>query len=136
MAKRKTSIALTPREIERFKEAADARKLSLSEFMSKSAANVLDATDGTQALKEFAADLRADLSKVMARLTETDALQAQERARFLDEQRNVLGNFLQDLKEAQRQAVKEAFLFGQTKPTKPTPQDLGLRPSPPLKGNS
>lgn len=112
MAKRKTSIALTSREVERFREAADSRGLSLSEFMSQSAANALDTADATVALKDFASNLRADITRLMDRLLESDALQAQERSQFLEEQRNVLGNFLVDLKASQRDAVQQAFNFG------------------------
>lgn len=112
MAKRKTSIALTSREVERFREAADSRGLSLSEFMSQSAANALDTADATVALKDFASNLRADITRLMDRLLESDALQAQERSQFLEEQRNVLGNFLVELKASQRDAVQQAFNFG------------------------
>ncbi|GAB3513031.1 hypothetical protein [Pseudoxanthomonas daejeonensis] len=132
MAKRKTSIALTPREVERFREAADVRGLSLSEFMSQSTANALDTADATVVLKSFAADLRADITRLMERLLESDVLQAQERSRFLDEQRNVLGNFLEGLKASQREAVKDAFQFGQKHPTTPKPsdQELGIHRPP------
>lgn len=125
MTTRKTSIALTQREIERFQQAADARGLSFSKFMSQAAASVLDTADARAALKEFAADHRADLSRLLERLLEADALQAQERARFLEEQRLVHGNFLADLKASQREAVKEAFLYGQTKPRTAAPADHG-----------
>ena len=128
MAKRKTSIALTSREVERFREAADSRGLSLSEFMSQSAANALDTADATVALKDFASNLRADITRLMDRLLESEALQAQERSQFLEEQRNVLGNFLVDLKASQRDAVQQAFNFGVKKanertitPTTPDP---------------
>ena len=136
MAKRKTSIALTSREVERFREAADKRGLSLSEFMSQSAANALDTADATVALKDFASNLRADITRLMDRLLESDALQAQERSQFLEEQRNVLGNFLVDLKASQRDAVQQAFNFGVKKaneraitPTTPDPQ-LHYPPTP------
>ena len=135
MTTRKTSIALTQREIERFQQAADARGLSFSKFMSQSAASVLDTADARAALKEFAADHRADLSRVLERLLEADALQAQERARFLEEQRLVHGNFLADLNASQREAVKEAFLYGQTKPRTAAPADHGHHSVPQLKGN-
>lgn len=134
MTTRKTSIALTQREIERFQQAADARGLSFSKFMSQCAASVLDTADAVVSLKEFAADHRADLSRVLDRLLEADALQAQERARFLDEQRLVLGNFLSDLKASQREAVKEAFLYGQTKPRTAASADNGHHTPPQMKG--
>lgn len=135
MTKRKTSIALTAREIERFQQAADARGLSFSKFMAQSAVNALETNDVTVSLKEFAADLRADTSRVLDRILESDALHAQERARFLDELRQVFGNFLADLKESQREAVKEAFLFGQKNPTAilprmPTDHELGIHRPP------
>lgn len=136
MAKRKTSIALTSREVERFREAADSRGLSLSEFMSQSAANALDTADATVALKDFASNLRADITRLMDRLLESDALQAQERSQFLEEQRNVLGNFLVDLKASQREAVQQAFNYGVKKaneraitPTTPDPH-LHYPPTP------
>jgi len=135
MTKRKTSIALSPREIERFQQAADDRGLSFSKFMAQSATNILDSSDATKDMRAFAADLRADLSKVLERLLESDALQAQERTRFLDEQRQVLSNFLADLKESQREAIKEAFMFGQKNPAAPQPRvptdhDLGIHRPP------
>lgn len=135
MTKRKTSIALTAREIERFQQAADARGLSFSKFMAQSAVNALETNDATVSLKEFAADLRADTSRVLDRILESDALHAQERARFLDEQRQVLGNFLADLKASQREAIKEAFVFGQKNPAAqqprvPTDHDLGIHRPP------
>ena len=139
MAKRKTSIALTPREVERFREAADVRGLSLSEFMSQSAANALDTADATVALKDFASNLRADISGLMDRLLESDALQAQERSQFLEEQRNVLGNFLVDLKASQRDAVQQAFNFGVKKANEraisPTTSDPQLHDPPTPRGS-
>lgn len=143
MAKQKTSIALTPRELERFREAADTRGLSLSEFMSQSATNALDTADAVVALRDLAADVRADLSRLMDRLLESDALQAQERMRFLDEQRNVLGSFLGDLKESQREAVKQAFNLGmkkgleqQSMPRVPSDAELGIHRPPTPRGSS
>jgi len=135
MTKRKTSIALTAREIERFQQAADARGMSFSKFMAQSAANAMETGDAMVSLKAFAADLRADTSRVLDRILESDALHAQERARFLDELRQVFGNFLADLKESQREAVKEAFLFGQKNPTviqprMPTDHELGIHRPP------
>ena len=140
MAKSKTSIALTSRHLERFKAAASVRGVSLSEFLAQAAEQTLDTADATGTMKQFSTDLRADLSKVMTRLIESDALQAQERNRFLEEQKQVFSHFLDELLSRQVDAVKQAVRVGQgkpigTSPVLPTFQDLGLHPSPPLKGS-
>ncbi|MCV2216142.1 hypothetical protein [Thauera sp. Sel9] len=129
------SIWMNEQELARYQALADARGVSISQLFKQSTDQALASTDATQDMRAFAADLRADLSRVLERLLEADALQAQERARFLDEQRHVLGNFLSDLKASQREAVKEAFLYGQTKPRTAAPADHGHHSVPQLKGN-
>ena len=126
------SVWLNTKEHERYQAMADARGISLSTLFKQSMEKATSTTDTAQSLKAFAADQRADVSRVLDRLLESDALHAQERSRFLDEQRSVLGNFLDGLKASQREAVKDAFQFGQKHPTTPKPsdQELGIHRPP------
>lgn len=129
------SVWLNTKEQERYQAMADARGITLSALFKESMEKAASTVDATVSLKALAADQRADTSRVLDRILESDALHAQERARFLDELRQVFGNFLADLKESQREAVKEAFLFGQknptgTQPRKPTDHELGIHRPP------
>lgn len=138
-----TSVWLNEQEHARFQAVADARGISISALFKQSTEQALAQTDGERVLRALGADLRADLSRLMDRLLESDALQAQERMRFLDEQRNVLGSFLGDLKESQREAVKQAFNLGmkkgleqQSMPRVPSDAELGIHRPPTPRGSS
>lgn len=130
------SVWLNELELERFQTIADARGISLSTLFKQSTEQAVSQSDSEKDLRAVGADIRSDLSRLMDRLLESDALQAQERSQFLDEQRNVLGNFLIDLKASQRDAVQQAFNFGVKKaneraitPTTPDPH-LHYPPTP------
>ena len=147
MAGKSLSIWVDPKERDRFQAAADARGLSVSTFMKQCAELALKPLDQTNDFRRLAADLRSDLSKVLSRIVETEALGAEARSRHMEEQSQALTGFLKNLTDQQLAALKFAVGVGQGKSAVPTsqsprpatdltPQAIGLSTPPPLKGNT
>lgn len=140
MAAKKTSISLKPRDLERFRTAADNRGLSLSAFLARCADEALTPPDLTQDFAALAADLRADVNKSIARLAQTGALLAERDQNTSTDLREMLTGFLHSLHSQQVQTVKDAVEVGKRHGTQaaakqrrdPTAADLGLRTPPSL----
>ena len=112
MAAKKTSIALEPQDLIRFRKAADDRGLSVSAFLKRSADAALAIPDPKAELRAFSADLRADLRTEFAKVYEAIALNDERHRASADELRRLHLAFLYDLNEQQKEAVKVALGIG------------------------
>lgn len=112
MAAKKTSISLDPKDLLRYRKAADLRGLSVSAFLKDSADATLATPDPKADLRAFAADLRADLRAEFAKVYEAIALNDERHRASADELRRLHLAFLHDLNEQQKEAVKVALGIG------------------------
>ena len=112
MAAKKTSVALHPEDITRYRDAADARAISLSIFLKRCADAALATPDHRAELRAFAADLRADLRGEFAKVYEAIALNDERHRASADQLRRLHLAFLYDLNEQQKEAVKVALGIG------------------------
>lgn len=138
MSSKTISVWLNPDDRARFQRAADERGVSLSTYLKQCAAQALSPTDPTRDFRRLSADLRADVSQVVNKIAEQDALASQGREQAIDDIRDMLNGFLRALADQQVNAVLGALKAGQGKPSAappkhrdPTPAELGLPPSPP-----
>ena len=142
MALKAISVWMTEPEKERFKRLADERGVSVSAFLKQLADNALTPPDPTRDFRRLSADLRSDVSQVVNKIAEQDALASQGREQAIDDIRDMLNGFLRALADQQVAAVLGAVKAGQKagqgktldpppKHRDPTPAELGLPPSPP-----
>src|SRR5690606_14226758 len=108
MPAKKTSISLKPRDLERYRAAADERGLSLSAFLARRADTVLTPPDHAEDFKRLAAALRADVNKSIARLAEAGSQVLKRDQEAGVQLREMLTGFLPALHAQQVQAVKAA----------------------------
>lgn len=132
------SVWMTETEKARFKRLADERGVSASALLKQLADNALTPADPTRDFRRLSADLRSDVSQVVNKIAEQDALASQGREQAIDDIRDMLNGFLRALADQQVAAVLGAVKAGQgSKPAQPpkrdpTPAELGLLPpSPP-----
>lgn len=131
MASVKTSITLQPRDLDKFRSAADERGISLSVFLARCATVVLTPPDLGQDFKRLSSDLRADLTHTINRIAETNALGAESQDQALAELRDLLTGFLHELKDQQVAVVLGAYESGRrASPKDLTAEQLGFRPNP------
>lgn len=104
-AKKKTSVALHPRDIERFTAAADDMGVSLSVFLKRCADKALTPPDTAQDFKLLAADLRSDLRKELSRVSEQNATLTNANAEHL---RELFTGFLMTLHDDQKEILMKA----------------------------
>lgn len=140
MSSKTISVWLNPNERVLFQRAADERGVSLSTYFKQCAAQALVPADPTRDFRRLSADLRADVSQVVNKIAEQDALASQGREQAIEDMRDMLNGFLRALADQQVAAVLGALKAGQGKPASstpppkhrdPTPAELGLPPSPP-----
>lgn len=140
MSSKTISVWLNPNERVLFQRAADERGVSLSTYFKQCAAQALVPPDPTRDFRRLSADLRADVSQVVNKIAEQDALASQGREQAIEDMRDMLNGFLRALADQQVAAVLGALKAGQGKPASstpppkhrdPTPAELGLPPSPP-----
>lgn len=112
MAAKKTSIALDPQDLIRYRKAADDRGLSVSAFFKRCADAALATPDPRAELRAFVADLRADLRAEFVKVSEVVALNDERNRASSEELQRLHLAFLHDLNEQQRESVKVALGIG------------------------